>query len=104
MLSQEVLSAIYEFLNSDKHEENHYAIDAAKRFFLFFKEKFKSEIYQIFIENLENEFFEKIKLVDDEPYDRGRTEAIYFTLKKFKIPFQDYSNYLKKQLTQKDNN
>lgn len=104
MLSQEVLSTIYEFLNSDKHEENHYAIDAAKKLFKFFKEKFRSEIYQIFIENLENEFFEKIKLAEDEPYERGRTEAIYFILKKFKIPFQDYSNYLKNQLIQKDNN
>jgi len=98
MLTNEILSTIFEFLKIDKKEEGEYAIEAAKKLFKFFKNKFKDEIYQIFIGNIELEFFEKLYFSEDEPYERGRSEAIYFVLKKFKIKYVEYSKFLKKQL------
>jgi len=78
MLWQEILSAIYEFLINDKKEEGHFANSGAKNLFNFLKSKFNSEIYKIFFENIVEEFFQKVPFIEDEPYERGRTEAIYF--------------------------
>ncbi len=66
------------------------ARQGAKDLFDFVKEQIREEIYLLYLDKCQKEFFNEYRFEDGEPFVKGMMEARYYMLRMFHISFCEY--------------
>lgn len=66
------------------------AVEGADFIFSHLKNALNSDIFRLYLNNCEKDFFEKNKYHSLETFVKGFMEARYFILRKFEISFSEY--------------
>lgn len=75
------------------------ARQGAQSLFDFIKKQINEEIYLLYLNKCQNEFFNEYQFENGEPYVKGLLEARYFIIRMFHISFCEYFESMESYLS-----